>query len=315
MSVNSNYSAPLSQQLRGTLLVILSGTLFGLIGILGSKLFDLNFTVENMLFWRFFIATLWILLVCVVLRKNVLQKKTNDRSILKTFVFAALSYSAGSAFYFMASKQIGTGVAMVIFYSFPVFVALFTWVLNGWQINKHAAISVMAVVIGLLFLKGDGGEHELDVIGIAFGIIAALSYAAYVYGSQHSAKKIDALLLTLMVCFGNTLIFLALSLYTKSFVVPTSWEAWFYICAIGIVATVLPIQLLLTGLKYISPIKASIISVSEPIVTVLIGLILLNESMSYSQSFGIIVILLGAICIQFERAPTIEMPAPEQNGE
>lgn len=287
-------------QMRGTLLVGLSGLLFGSLGYLGTKLLELDFTVENMLFWRFFVATFWILLVSALLKKNIFQTKNPDTSILKTLLFVTVSYSGGSAFYFLASKYIGTGVGMVIFFSFPVFVALFTWVLNGWRLNKYAIASLIAVVIGLLFLKGQG-DNALDLTGLILGVIAALSYAIYVYGSQHSAKKIDSLLLTLLVCFGNMVIFLLLSFYTKSFVIPANPAAWFYICAIGIVATVLPIQLLLNGLKYISPIKASILSVFEPVVTVLMGLLLLGETLSYGQSLGIVIVLLGAILIQFER--------------
>jgi drug/metabolite transporter (DMT)-like permease len=292
----------ITPQVKGTLLVALSGLLFGLIGYLGTKLFELHFTVENMLFWRFMIATLWILMVSMVIKRSIFPKKASPVSLLKTLLFATLSYSSGSAFYFLASQHIGTGVAMVIFYSFPVFVVLFSWLLNDWRINKYAVASLIAVVIGLLFLKGQG-EHTLDLTGLVLGMVAAVSYAIYVYGSQDSAKAIDSLLLTLLVCLGNTIIFLILSLYTNSFILPTSWEAWFYICAIGIVATVLPIQLLLIGLKYISPIKASILSVSEPVVTVLIGMMLLDESLSTMQSFGIVIILLGAILIQFERVP------------
>lgn len=287
-------------QLRGTALVGLSGLLFGSLGFLGTKLLAFNFTVENMLFWRFFVATACILIICLTFRKNIFQQDRQDISILKTLLFATVSYSGSSAFYFLASKYIGTGIGMVIFFSFPVFVTLFTWVLDGWHINKYAVASVIAVVLGLLFLKGDG-DNALDLTGIILGMIAAISYAVYVYGSQHSAKTIDSLLLTLLVCFGNTIIFLLWSWGTHSLVLPTSLSAWLYICAIGIVATVLPIQLMLNGLKYISPVKASVLSVFEPVVTVLIGLMLLGETLSYGQFIGIVIVLFGAVLIQFER--------------
>lgn len=64
-----------------------------------------------------------------------------------------------------------------------------------------------------------------------------------------------------------------------------------------IVATAIPIQLLLDGLKYVSPVKASILSVFEPLVTVFIGFVLLHETMSSLQSIGITIVLLGAILI------------------
>lgn len=281
-------------QMRGTMLVAISGLLFGTMGFLGTKLFYLNFTVENMLFWRFLIATLWISLSTIRSRSWDLSTIDNPLTILKIFILSTISYSSGSAFYFLASKHIGTGLAMVIFFSFPIFVTLFAWILGTWKMNKTALMALLTVMLGLILLKGND-ETTLDWMGIFLGLIAACCFAAYVYGSQHTIKNMDSRILTLLVCFGNTLIFLMLSCYTHSFIVPTTLDAWFYICAIGVIATALPIQLLLDGLKYISPVKASILSVLEPVVTMIIGLVLLNETLSYVQALGVMIILLGAI--------------------
>lgn len=289
-----------SSPVRGTMLVGLSGLLFGLIGYLGTQLFRLQFTVETMLFWRFLIATLTILIVSPTCRRVLFSKQIKPYTILKTLLFATVSYSGGSVFYFLATKHIGTGIAMVVFYSFPVFVFLITWSLNNWRVNQFTLGSLIAVIIGLIFLKSEA-QHELNTRGLIYGLIAALSYAIYVFGSQRSAKTIDTLLLTFLVCMGNTIIFFILSLYTHSFMIPQSLNAWMYLFAIGIIATVLPIQFLLMGLKHISSMKASILSVTEPIVTVVIGMLLLDETLSLTQSIGIVIILLGAILIQFER--------------
>lgn len=297
------YSSAFQLQVKGTLIVALSGMLFGFMGFLGTKLLNLNLSLESMLFWRFLVATVWVV-SCMLMGKTSTRKlNCNGVSLFKIFILSAISYSGCSGFYFMASQQIGTGLAMVIFFSFPVFVALFSWVLGNWKINKFAFAALIAVVLGLILLKGQG-QNELNVIGIIFAIISAVSYAMYVYGSQHTIKNIDASWLTLIVCLGNTIIFLFLSWYTNSFVMPTTVAAWAYICAIGIIATALPIQLLLYGLKYISPVKASIVSVLEPVVTILVGLALLDETMTSMQALGVLIILSGAILIQFEeRSP------------
>jgi drug/metabolite transporter (DMT)-like permease len=279
----------ISTQLRGTILVALSGMLFGMMGFTGTKIINFHFSVENMLFWRFLIATLCLCFSTVLFRPAICKPTANLSSVIKVFIFSALTYSGASGFYFLASDYIGTGLAMVIFFCFPVFVTLFAWTLGTWKMNKLALMALLAVVSGLFLLKGSGAE-TLDQAGIIWAIVAALCFAAYVYGSQRTTQYFDSGLLALLVCFGNTLVFLAISLYTHSFVFPTSWEAWFYICAIAIIATALPIQLLLDGLKYISPVKASILSALEPVVT-----------MSYTQTIGVMVVLLGAILIQFER--------------
>jgi len=300
MTLRATHYQLANPELRGTILAGLSGTLFGLMGFLGTKLFYLHFSVTNMLFWRFLIATLWIAGGMLISRKKFFQGNVNGVSLIKIFILGAISYSGGSSFYFLACKQIGTGLAMVIFFSFPVFVTLFAWISGTWRMNRYALAALAAVMLGLIFLKGRG-ETTIALNGVILAIIAAFCFASYVYGSKHTTRNMDSGLLALLVCLGNTMIFLALSLYTRSFIFPDTFMAWLYICAIAIVATALPIQLLLDGLKYISPVKASILSVLEPVVTLLVGMAMLNETMSAMQALGVMIVLLGAILIQFEK--------------
>lgn len=293
-------------QIHGTLLVALSGILYGVLGYFGTLLLNENFSVSAMLFWRFFIAAIWMLGTIFFIKKNNFHIHSNYFSICQTMLFGILTYSGSAVFYFVASKYIGTGVAMVVFFSYPVFVTLFAWFFSNWQMTKHTLLSLAAVIVGLLFLKGQG-DNALDWTGILIAMIAAFSYALYVYGNQHTAKTMDTRLQTLFICLGNALIFFLVAWYTNTFAIPKTLNAWFYTFAVGIIATALPIQLLLNGLKYISPIKASIISVLEPIVTVLVGFMLLNETLSLTQALGIMIVLLGAILIQFEKVATAEL--------
>ena len=195
---------------------------------------------------------------------------------------------------------------MVIFFSFPVFVAIFTWILNGFRLNQYTVISILALLTGLFFLKGSE-NHLVGFNGIFFGFLSGFFYALYVFGSRDSAKQVDSLLLTLLVCVGNAIIFFIISCYTHSLTLPISSWALFYIPALGVIVTVWPIQLLLIGLKYVNPIKASILSVSEPLATVLVGLIFLNESLTLMQALGIMIVLAAAIFIQFDKATTTAM--------
>lgn len=290
----------INRQWYGTVLVVLSGMLYGIIGYCGTHLFEDQFTIPAMLFWRFGIAALWMVM-SNLFSKQKFFVQVLSRDVLLTMLFAAITYSSASAFYFLAARHIGTGLAMVIFFSFPVFVTLFAWVLSGWRMNKYAFLSLVAVMIGLSLLKGNAHD-ALNLLGILAAITAAFLYAVYVYGSQFSAKKMDSRLLTLLICLGNAFIFLLITCSTKTFIWPTTWHSWLFILTIGIIATALPIQFLLDGLKQVSPIKASILSVLEPVVTLLIGTGLLHETISFAQTLGVMIVLVGAILIQFEKA-------------
>lgn len=297
------------QQLRGTCLVALSGTLYGMMSYFGMQVMQDNLSVETMLFWRFLTGMVCMLIPVYLKKPTQVISTCSLTHWLKVILFGAISYSACSGFYFLAAKQIGTGLAMVLFFAYPVFVVLFAWILTSWHFNKHTLYALIAVILGLILLKGNG-NHAINLAGLCLGIVAALSYAIYVYGSQHTVKVADSRLLTLFICLGNSIIFYMVAKITGTFVWPTSWHTWINILILGLLGTALPIQLLLDGLKYISPIKASILSVLEPVMTVLIGLILLHETISTLQALGVLIVLAGAIFIQFERV----QDASQQGG-
>lgn len=288
-------------ELRSIALVALSAILYGFLGCFGIKLLEQHFSVSSMLFWRFLIAGVWILSIELMRSKRGLLLKIFKLNIsFMALIFSVVCYGMGSAFYFLASQQMGTGLAMVIFFAYPVFVVVFSWFVEKKQISKYTMLSLIAIVLGMICLSG-GSAFTLSSLGILFGVIAALCYGLYIFRSKYIVNAIRSSDLTIFVCLGSALVFFIISMMEDTLMIPSSLKSWLYIGAIGIIATALPIQLLLEGLKFIHPNKVSVISVLEPVVTLIIGIIVLNEPTSTLQTVGAVIILLSAMVIQFER--------------
>lgn len=287
-------------QIKAILLVALSGILYGFMGYFGINILKEHFSVETMLFWRFFIAGLWMFAYALFKHEKFITGWAQSKTLSLPFVISAICYAGSSGFYFLACKHTGTGLAMVIFFSYPVFVAAFAWIQNNWKINKYSAASLLAIVFGLLLLKGND-KSSISILGIILAMASAFSYALYVFRSKRMINTTHSSYFTIIICLNCAAVFFVISVITHSFALPTTLHSWGYILAISILATAIPIQLLLEGLKIISPLKASIISVLEPVVTLMVGITLLSESITSLQILGVLVLLIGAIVIQFSR--------------
>lgn len=296
-------------KLFGTILVATSGLLYGMIGYFGMQLFYEGYSVPNMLFWRFAVASVWMLLIGLLAKGKRASFFTKLPLMLQLAAVGTVSYAGGSAFFYLSSLYIGTGAAMVIFFSYPVFVMLFSLIFKQSKMNRYMVIALVMVIGGLLLLNGSGA-HNLSNMGIFLAMIASFSYGVYVYYSQHSSSRVDSHWLTLLLCVGCSAIFLSFAVGTHTFAFPASLVAWKYILILGILATAIPIQLLLNGLKYISSVKASILSVLEPVTTVIIGVLFLGENLSAMQLVGILTMLSGAMVIQFEKSPEFKVGTP-----
>ncbi|MFN7096016.1 MAG: DMT family transporter [Gammaproteobacteria bacterium] len=288
-------------ELKATILVAISATLYGFLAYLGTELIRANFSIENMLFWRFTIAAIWMAGFYIIhKRKTIRHSLPQVRSLLPIFLLGALGYSGSCGFYFLATRFTGTGLAMVIFFSYPMMVAILVWLADRQSINMALVMALIAISFGLYLLKGPSTNH-INLWGIFFALLAALSYAVYVYGTKWTPKTIDSGLSTIVVCLGCASAFLLITLFTHTFVIAHTLHDWLYIIALSVFATAIPIQLMLEGLKSINPVHASILSVLEPLVTVGMGIALLGETISAVQAIGCLIILVSALAIQFQR--------------
>lgn len=291
-----------SQVIKASILIAISAILYGFLGFLGTRVLQENMSVATMLFWRFFIAGLWMLVFILIRhwRKPALQP-VHKLALIYMFVLGAIGYAASSFFYFIASLYVGTGLAMVIFFSYPVLVAVFSWIIYRKSLALISIFTLLTMVLGLYLLQYSP-DREIDIIGILFATAAATGYAIYVMGSKKVSSLImDSYLLTAVVAFSCALIFLIFSLLSHGFVFPHGFRSWVLVLGLGILATALPIQLMLKGMRYVSCMRASIISVLEPLVTVAVGIMLLGESVSPLQIVGGFIILASALMIQFAK--------------
>jgi drug/metabolite transporter (DMT)-like permease len=297
-----NKAIPVSKNeryLSATWLVILSGTLYGFLGYFGTQVINQGMAISTMLFWRFFVAMLWMI-GFRYFQKDPPKSNKNFLRLTPVLVLSGLFYAGSSVFYFFASKKTGTGLAMVIFFAYPIFIALSVWANNRWRINKGSLLSLLLVITGLVLLQNDHSS-PVSFIGLGFALLASLSYALYIYQSKLVINQYSSSEFTILICAISALFFFLVSVSTHHFSAPTTSKSLVNVLAVGILATALPIQLLLDGLKSINILKASILSALEPIVTLILGVLVMHELVSATQIIGVLVIITGTIVIQFAR--------------
>ncbi len=278
----------LSDLKKGYLYALASGMLYGLIGYFGVRIMDSGISVYNMVFWRFLVSAIFFLPLVIFDYKDLIQ---NPRETFKVFSYGLCLYGFSATFYFISSKYLGTGLAMIILYTFPGIVVAFNVLYYRLTFQKIYYISLPMMLIGM-FMLVDSESVNFDIIGIFFGLFSAFFYALYIIGSKTS--KLSAIPSSFVVSLGCMTTSLIMTLFNGSFIIPGDLEIWKNILGLGIIGTSLPILLLLLSFRYISSESASILSVLEPIFVLIFGIILLNEKINLVEILGASVILIAA---------------------
>jgi drug/metabolite transporter (DMT)-like permease len=278
----------------GIWLAILSGAFYGTLGLFGVYLLQEGFGLSDFLFWRF--------LLSVVILLPFLNSKQHWKDIFSKpgsiiIGVSSVFYASATSFYFYAIEYIGSGLAMVLFYCYPIFVVLLDW-LHGKNPPSKVILKGLAIVLlGTLFLSDPSNWH-LSLDGIGWGLLCAFGFGVYFYTSQQAIKGLSVVSGTFCICMGNFLIFALLIGYKGQLHLPTTAWAIGNITGLAVLSTVLPIYLVFVALRTIDGTKASILSVFEPIVTIILGVMFLHEKITISQYIGVIIILGGVYIVQ-----------------
>lgn len=283
---------------RGVLFTAASGILYGSIGYFGVQLMELGFSVSELLFWRFFFST--VLLLPVAFRGVTASKM----DLLKLFFFGAVFYGVGTGLYFEASKSIGTGLAMCIFFAYPIVVSFFSFFFNKEALSSITILSLVCIVVGCALIAL-GESFVVDIMGISLALLSGIGYGAYVFATKQVTQKVEPMLATFTVVAGASLAFF---FSVSDIQVPATPIAWMHIALFGILGTVLPVLFMLVGLRSISATKASIISVLEPVTVLIVGASVLEESVTSLQLVGALIILASAILVQLDREK-VQLPS------
>ncbi len=78
---------------------------------------------------------------------------------------------------------------------------------------------------------------------------------------------------------------------------PTTTDGWLTVAATVLIATVIPVTTFLAGLKRIGPTDASMLSTLEPVVTVSLAALLLQEKLQWIALLGGGLILMAVILL------------------
>lgn len=276
---------------KGIGLAALSGILYGCLGYFGKVLSDYGFTVTQICLWRFIFSTLCF----IPILPFALKQKFEWKSLLLPFLLGGLCYSTSTFFYFQACPYIGSGLAMVIFFTYPILVVLISSILHRKQPTLVSVISSLLILVGCALIAYQK-SMQVNVIGVGLSLLSASGYGFYVALSKNVGKPVPPLIGSFAVCLGNSFTFLILTPFIDgAYFVPTEIPVLGQLTLFGLFGTLLPVLLLLISMKTISATTAAIISVFEPITSLTVGFFILDEPLSFTQLTGAMVILASAI--------------------
>lgn len=284
----------------GVVFILISGVSFGLLPWFARIAYDHGAEPLGMLAIRFLFASIIMVSGRLVFKRH---EAWPERSLaLKLFLLGAVGYAPQATFFFFGIDRLDISLATVIFYTYPVFVVLASWVFLKHVPTKLMTVCLGAVVIGAALTAGQVKSGSWTGIALMFG--AAIWYTGYIVISSkivHHAGAYTSLTLAMLgAALAHTVIYFVLHP-----ALPADRTGWLAIFAAAVIATVIAMGFFFAGVSRIGPGESAVLSTVEPVVSIAVGVTALHEELTPIRLVGALLVLGGvALMAQFSRSET-----------
>lgn len=284
---------PKNQRTLGFFLVFASSMGFSMAPTFSKRAYESGANTVGVLIVRFTTAAILMLII----RLLTTGKSAWPRPILMfdLFLLGAVGYSGAAFFYFTAIENMSTGVSIVIWYIYPVFVVLIGWAVFKTKPKRQTIFSLIAAMIGVGITAGQPGNATTK--GVILVLLSSLTYTFYTLRGSRAFKKTDLYTGVTFVMAGAATAFWLywlLAPATTPVTFPHQTIGWVWIGALAIFSTVLSTSTLFAGLKILGPNTTSVVNTVEPVLNIIAGILFLHEAFTIQQAFGA-VFVVGAL--------------------
>lgn len=286
MSPHPNADAGTTVAAMGVLFILVSGACFGLLPWFARVAYSHGADPFGMLAARFTMAGM----VLVVVRTVRMRRSPWPARPLftKLFLLGAVGYAPQATFFFNGVKRIDTSLATVIFYTYPVLVVIASWLVFRHRPTRTTLLCLTVAVAGAVLTAGQVGAGS--VTGVVFMFGAACWYTGYILASSKVVQNVDSLTSITVVMFGATAAHLLILASTHSHL-PADGTGWLAALGAAFFSTVIAMGFFFAGVRIVGPGEAAVLSTIEPVVSIIVGVTALHESLGIMRLVGAVMVL------------------------
>ena len=192
---------------------------------------------------------------------------------------------------FEAYKYTTVSVATLSYYFAPVIVMVVCPLLFKEKMTGKQILCFVMSTAGLVLITGTAGGGTQDLLGIVFGLGAAMFYASVMLLNKF-IKGVTGLHRTFIQFLSAIIVLVPYVALSSGFTLGNlTGKGWIALLIVGLVHTGITYCMYFSALKELPGQKVAILSYIDPLVAVLVSVIWLKESMTIPQIIGGLLIL------------------------
>lgn len=277
------------------LLIVIASSSYGVLSTIIKVAMAHGFTTAQAVQSQYAIGFLLAFILLLATQRSLPKMSRKGFLII---LFSGLLTGVTGVVYGKSVQYLPASLAVVMLFQFTWIGLFLDCIVNKRLPKRIELISLVFLVSGTILAAGvlDVDLSGLDWKGWAFGFAAALSFACFM---QFNSKQVEGI----STIGRMTLMSFAALVVVSIFQAPEiMWDGslfttnlLYFGLILGILGIILPILLFTIAVPKVGGGTASILSATELPVAIMASVIILHESLSQMQIFGILLVLIGMI--------------------
>ena len=277
-----------------------AGALWGTTGPLSTALYKEGEAITGIGFWRVLLGTIAVAAYGLLVRRDLF--KVDRRGLLLVGLGGGALVALFEVAYQFAIAGAGVAGAAALLYTAPFLVALLARPLLGEALTSRRLLLAAVVGVGAVFAV-QGGSHGANLagvatprlaLGVAGGLLAALSYAGTTLLARFAVPRYGVTkVLFLEILGGTVLLGIVLPLAGRAPVPPATAGGWIYIAALVVATVILANVFFFSATRRIEAAPTAVAATIEPVVGTLLALALFSQRLTLLGWLGLLMVVGG----------------------
>jgi drug/metabolite transporter (DMT)-like permease len=231
-------------------------------------------------------------------------------------LLAGVFFAGDLLFWHHAIEAVGAGLATVLGNLQVLVVGVVAWIAFGERPSRNTFLALPVVLVGVALISGAIGGRAFGanpVLGVFLGLATALCYAGYLLIIRRGSGDLRRPAGPVAIATVSTAAVAALAGVLVGDLDPLPAPASLaWLAILGLTSQSLGYLLISLSLSRLPAVLTSMILLAQPVMTVVLGIVLLQEAPSATQLLGVAFVIGGiaVATVPFERVRTSLRGAP-----
>ena len=284
------------KNLKGYILVFISGCLWGSIGLFVRLMSDAGSTAALTSFLRMCLA-IPVLFVIALLTGGITSLRISRKTLVGCLLNGLISQALYNVSYSMAIDELGVSFSSVLLYLAPALTLVFSAMFFRERISLQKLIAIVLNIAGcaLTVTGGNFADITLSLKGLMYALLAALFYSLLPIFSRISMDEKASPYAINMYTFSFATLFILI--LNRPFAdVTLNGSILLYGFLYALIPTTITYIIYFAGLRNVRELgSVPVICSIETVVATLIGILIFGEKVGIAIFTGIFIVLLSIL--------------------